>query len=42
MLFLNTNIKNIEQEVEAIKSGKYTHIFISPKLISTLDVHLLF
>ena len=39
MFFLNANIKNTEQEVEAVKSSKYTHIFISPKLASTLDVH---
>ena len=38
MFFLNTNIKNIEQEVEVVKSGKYIYIFISLKLASILDV----
>ena len=41
MLFLNTNIKNTEQEVKAVKSSKYTHIFISLKLTSILDIYSL-
>ena len=39
MLFLNADVKNIEQEVEAVKSGKYIYIFISPKLASALDIY---
>ena len=41
MLFLNTNIKNKEQEIETAKSGKYTYIFIDLKLASTLNIYSL-
>ena len=36
-LFLNTNIKDKDQAIETAKTGKYTHIFVSPELASTLS-----
>jgi len=36
-LFLNADIKNREQAIETTKTGKYTHIFTSPELASTLS-----
>jgi len=40
-LFLNADIKNREQVIETAKTGKYTHIFTSPELASTLSFHSL-
>lgn len=34
MLFLNVNIKNREQAIKTIKTGKYIYIFTSPELAS--------
>ena len=34
MLFLNANIKDKDQAIETVKTGKYIYIFISPELAS--------
>ena len=41
-LFLNSNIPNMDQKIKIVIKGKYTHIFLSPKLVNLEAFYFLF